>query len=863
MFTANPPEDLRRSCEFLRYQKANGKEDCILDFAVYGRGQLWRTLYSEKLGTGRPLVPSVGSSDKVEDHLVGIYSTVPTASALKPCSTDLLVAYTRPAGGARARGESQRPQPRTAVAIRAQYADERPQPVSPLTQVECDRLLKRYQRDHPGASIARAPEHLGGTIFAVHFDVPEPYCWIAGRAHQSPGNSCGYLVYDRAHPSKALYRCHAGDCSGTGSHGQRLQRVLLLDGDHIESWTEEYELVGRMRAYPVPDLSPGATPLTTMVMANMGAGKSKALLQKLLPKIPPSASICIIAPNIALADKYLEDTKAQEPGFVSYRDENLTGRITSKRVIVCVNPLPRVLPRFDLVVLDEVNFTLTNMASTVMKDNKKVFFALEGIVASAKAAFLCDAHLNNPRVVEWVQALRPDSKFHNIRNTGVWPTERKAEILPMPGPLKGRGQPAATFSCIIEEILDHVADGKKVMVPATSKTFVELLEADFTRRFPDNSKTIIAFHGGKRGGKDKALLRDAIRHPDKALLADVLTFTPTIGPGVSIEKKQSYDLVIGVAVNSDNHPDAQVMMQQIHRARDAGDIRVFYGELKGSQKVVYPGDKEEVFRRLEADDECLADMMKEVGSTDHLDMIRGKSGERAIYDRNSPACNLYANNILGRAESRHRYPELLVEDMRRQGLAVSDFTGFKSVDHRPEAEDVQMEAEEELTVEEWRSKHLISYDTFEDIQRRLSKDVSPVEVLNYNIWERAITEYGVMYANLDQDFAKTYVTGKQAESLRNKFLNYRRFVTSDFETQSRSLPDAVREGEEQRNIQDYLEFRNQPSNGVAYAWAILAALQGVAPEEVDNGVLLSTPYLVSEKKLLQVFDMPRFRIVSL
>jgi hypothetical protein len=66
-------------------------------------------------------------------------------------------------------------------------------------------------------------------------------------------------------------------------------------------------------------------------------------------------------------------------------------------VVVCINSIARVLPRFDLVVMDEVNFTLTNMASTVMKDKKLVFLALEGIVAGAKAAFLSDAHLNCPR----------------------------------------------------------------------------------------------------------------------------------------------------------------------------------------------------------------------------------------------------------------------------------------------------------------------------------------------------------------------------------------------------------------------------------------------------------------------------------
>jgi hypothetical protein len=133
-------------------------------------------------------------------------------------------------------------------------------------------------------------------------------------------------------------------------------------------------------------------------------------------------------------------------------------------VVVCINSIARVLPRFDLVVMDEVNFTLTNMASTVMKDKKQVFMAMEGIVLGAKAAFLSDAHLNCPGVVEWIQSLRHTSRFYTIRNRGVWPSARKALILPMPGPLVGRGQPKATYSLLVKIVLEMIESGKTVMV---------------------------------------------------------------------------------------------------------------------------------------------------------------------------------------------------------------------------------------------------------------------------------------------------------------------------------------------------------------------------------------------------------------
>lgn len=238
---------------------------------------------------------------------------------------------------------------------------------------------------------------------------------------------------------------------------------MELDAGCIETWSSDYDIVGRMRGYPIPDLSRDAEPQTTLVSANMGAGKSKQLFHGLLPRLPPQASVCLIAPNIALARKYHEATKAEGLDFACYLDE-LGPRITARRVVVCINSLPRVLPRFDLVVMDEVNNTLTNMGSAVMKDKKRVFMALEGVVSGAKAAFLSDAHLNCPRVVEWIQALRHTSRFYTIRNRGVWPSSRKAVICPMPGKLVGRKQPEATFSVVVKQILDHVASGKTVMV---------------------------------------------------------------------------------------------------------------------------------------------------------------------------------------------------------------------------------------------------------------------------------------------------------------------------------------------------------------------------------------------------------------
>ncbi|GAQ90074.1 hypothetical protein KFL_005960040 [Klebsormidium nitens] len=562
----------------------------------------------------------------------------------------------------------------------------------------------------------------------------------------------------------------------------------------------------------------------------LGAGKSRELFHGLLPRLAPEASVCLIAPNIALARKYHEETKRKGLDYVCYLDEP-GGKISARRVVVCVNSLPRVLPRFDMVVMDEVNFTLTNMASTVMKDKK--------------------------------QALRHTSRFYTIRNRGVWPSSRKAFILPMPGPLVGRGQPKATYSLVVDGIVDLVASGKTVMIPATSKTFVELLEVEFKARLP--GKNLIAFHGAKREGADKRLLQHAISNPNDALIADCLAFTPTIGPGVSIEKKGSYDLVIGVAVNSDNHPDAQVLMQQIQRARDAGDIRIYYGEIQSRRKVAYPTTKEEVFQMLENSDLQLADLMQGV-SVDHLDMLRAAPGERAIYDRSSATCNLYANNLLGRLQSRQYYIHLLTEDLRRQGVTVVNQLNVRTWGGDAEVELVAKEELVDETIEQWRERHLVSWEQFERIRGMMSSPsggVSRQDVLRYEIFDAAVFCYGIQYEKVDPEFVAEFVQGKHAKDLMTKFKSYERFVTSTYASTIGTLSAAIEEGEQKRNIQEYLEVRDRSANGITYAWCVLAALVGIPAEKVENTVFGSYKIVdgrLGEEMLSAVFDMDDFNM---
>jgi hypothetical protein len=98
-------------------------------------------------------------------------------------------------------------------------------------------------------------------------------------------------------------------------------------------WTEEYSLPTEMRPYPTVKIY-AETLRTILVKANKGVGKSKAGATYLVEMLErnPSASCVVIAANVALADKHLEELhQAGLTDFVLY--SNIEGNIEDERVM--------------------------------------------------------------------------------------------------------------------------------------------------------------------------------------------------------------------------------------------------------------------------------------------------------------------------------------------------------------------------------------------------------------------------------------------------------------------------------------------------------------------------------------------------
>jgi hypothetical protein len=222
-------------------------------------------------------------------------------------------------------------------------------------------------------------------------------------------------------------------------------------------WTEDYSSPMGMRPYPTRRIKP-KTLQTILIKANKGIGKSKAgtIYLKEMLTINPSASCVVIAGNVALEELH----RVGLSDFVLYSE--VEGSIEDRQVVVCINSVPR-LSSFDkdIVYMDEIDMTLSNLSSDVIRDRRMVFMGLHEIVETARIVVGLEANVDSAHVVKWLEAICPAASIYAIKNTGVRLSERTATIkLPLPPATKLKDR----FAPIVNQILANVEAGENIWV---------------------------------------------------------------------------------------------------------------------------------------------------------------------------------------------------------------------------------------------------------------------------------------------------------------------------------------------------------------------------------------------------------------
>jgi hypothetical protein len=253
------------------------------------------------------------------------------------------------------------------------------------------------------------------------------------------------------------------------------------------------------------------------------------------------------------------------------------------------------------------------------------------------------------------------------------------------------------------------------------------------------------------------------------MLADLMTHTSVIGPGVSVERPW-YDTMVALAYNSSFHPDVFAFIQMLFRLRIAGpmDICLSADNPRDCQPACLPTTKEDVFRAIEDEDEELRKML---GSTDHLDFLVKRRGKRAICNRESATCVLYANNVLARCDSIRHYLKIMTEDLQKQGLTVVEKGApcAESGQAPPEADD----PDADLTAEEWRKKYVVCGDQYSHLKvLEESQNVGLLELKQIKSYEAIHEFYKVDPALVDFDFFEEFCA--EDDKNHNMYRNYMR-----------------------------------------------------------------------------------------
>jgi hypothetical protein len=255
------------------------------------------------------------------------------------------------------------------------------------------------------------------------------------------------------------------------------------------------------------------------------------------------------------------------------------------------------------------------------------------------------------------------------------------------------------------------------------------------------------------------------------MVANCLGYSPTIGPGVSMEAKH-YHRGKGIALNWPNDgPDVFTFTQMLQRVRDGGDIDIYYMETPPPKFV--PTTKEDVFRTIERQDAQLHALVK---ASEVLDFLQ-RRGERPVCDRASATCNVYANNVLARYQSMANYVDILKKDLEEQGLSVVDKLGAEAEDceHTPPAAErasATPDPDASLSNEEWRKKFCISPEQNREIlrKRKALEGLSKLEEKQRELYYYANEVYQVEFEAVDHAFFEDYCN----EEKMHMYLNYRR-----------------------------------------------------------------------------------------
>jgi hypothetical protein len=360
---------------------------------------------------------------------------------------------------------------------------------------------------------------------------------------------------------------------------------------------------------------------TIMVNAGMGMGKTKKLHN--LFNYYENKKIVIVSFRRTLDAEYVNNFE----GFELY--QNIKGTYDTNlysKMVIQIDSFYKIMGEIDLLVLDEFTYTAMHLIERAKNKEYNYNALFEYILNKNTKIIVMDA-LMDEYCIKWffyqnrsIQYIENKYKKHsNIRVINY----------------------SNKIGLFIKDLLENLKNGKKLIVPTNSKSFLTNLKKEIDTNLPN-----IKYKFLNADNSDDINLDIWDNY-------DIIGYTPTIVAGVSYEKKY-FDKVFGYFVNSSS--SAEMSLQQLFRVRDIKNNEInLCIENKDNNK--YLTQRKDIKNYIIEKNTCLIDGYMNV----KISRINRNIIEDSYF-------YLYLDCQLKKFKSKNNYENILLELLKKQGI---------------------------------------------------------------------------------------------------------------------------------------------------------------------------------------------------
>lgn len=650
-------------------------------------------------------------------------------------------------------------------------------------------------------------------VYSIALDKSMKYiCPLANRVHRHNRSFFEYHHLKKV----AYYNCFNENCKHST---KKYTFKISLEHDNLSLAVSsanktlhcKQDLIEWDEVYNAPTMKPYPLLPVTCIRANMGVGKTKALIEQYLPTYAnnPDTKILFITYSRTLSMKYAHELK--NFGFVNYLDREKSECIKDKKTIVCLDSLCKIKIKdkedFDFIIIDEITSVLLHFNSKHMKNCTEINAWFEYLLTCAKHVVVLDACVDNTIVYDVMEyiAAKKGTKPYYIRNTFIRESNRNASIL------RNTKQTltAAFKKTIFDYVIERLSENKKVVITSSTKGFVEELTTYIQESKITKNKRVISYHSGNNDVKksQSAQFYEDIKH------CDAMIYSPTITAGVSIEFPH-FDELVSYVENSFYTPPIDIVLQQMFRVRNLnnGNMMIFVNdtikeEVKASK---FPTNRTEIDTMLDEDIGRYNRLYYMNKDLVHSNKIMDMKKRELVYDKELLSYKILRGIITNRNKSLKYFTQILVSTLMSDYKIKCKMCEYHATETKviKAAKTLQhLKSMNSQAVFPFSHANLLTENAYKDLCVRQKRGDKLTDLEQHQKWlyHCAFDLWKVDPDKIDDEFFNTYIRQAKSTEIKKSISSYLRLsrmcemlhrgVENHENGMKRALADIVRQKE--------------------------------------------------------------------